>query len=128
MKKMIFALTLMCASVASAAPGFDLKMRVSLNNGRQVASPHVITKANELVTMSVGNPDGEMFIELIATEKGADQIFMSFTIGHLNADGTRQVISKPQITALENETASIQVGDDTGEVLSLTVLAKKIEI
>lgn len=128
MSKASLALFLFMGSSAFAATkGYDLKMDLSMN-GKKVSSPRMIVQEGVAGTIEQETSTEKTFIEVVATEgtvKNNKGILMKFTVGYIEKDGTRTIVSKPQILAKENETAQITVGDNKGKDLSLSVIAQR---
>jgi type II secretory pathway component GspD/PulD (secretin) len=124
----IFLMIFGNSAFAATTNGYDLKMDLSLN-GKHISSPRVIVKASETATITQKTDTEETFIEVIAAEgeiQNHKGILMKFTVGTINKDGKRTIISKPQILAKENEKSQITVGESgSSENLSLSVLAKR---
>ncbi len=126
MKLLGLVLVLISSFSFAATNGYDLKMEFSMN-GKHVSSPRVIVKAGEMATITQKTDTEETFIEIIATEgeiQNNKGILMTAVIGTVSSDGTKTIISKPQILAKENKTALIQIGNKDSEI-SLSIIAKR---
>lgn len=121
-----------CFFIASSAfastNGYDLKMEVSMN-GKHVSSPRVITKEGETASITQDSNGNKMFVEVVATEKPTDNkkaIHMNFVVGTISPTGEKKIEATPQIITMENEKATISVGNKKGKSdFSLTVIAKR---
>lgn len=116
-------------TVFAAQAGYELDMKLSLD-GKHVSSPRLIVKEGEAGLIVQKTDTEESFIEVVATE-GAIQnntgILMKFVVGVIAPDGTRTVLSKPRILAMENQ--QITVGNENGqESISLSVIAKRTSL
>ena len=127
----ILATGLFCINAFAGTKSFDVKAQVSIN-GKLISSPHIITKPNELASISQkGDNNKQTLIELIAsdysTKDTKDGIMMKFTVSSID-NGKKTVISKPQIIALPGEPAEILVGE-TGKADSVrvSVVATRIQ-
>ena len=114
---------------AAKKTGFEFKMDLSLN-GKHVGSPGIRVLENQMAEISQGtDAGGTYFVSVIAKEaamQNQEGIMMSLEIGTIAKDGTRTIISKPQLFAKENTPASITtVKTDGTETMTLTVIAKK---
>lgn len=127
MKLLGLALILVGSSAFATTNGYDLKMDLSMN-GKRVSSPRIIVKAGEKGTINQKTGTEESFIEVVATEGQVQNhkgIMMNFTVGYIGKNGERNIVSKPQILAKENEPALITVGEKDGTELSLSVVVKR---
>ena len=127
MKKMAVLLFLMVGSSALATlRTYDLKVNLTMN-GKHVSSPQIIAKEGETASMTQELNGEKIFMDVIATEntaKDKNAIFMKFSVGTISAKGEKKIISTPQILALENQKAEIQVVDEKDhENLSISVVA-----
>lgn len=134
----LFAAIFLSTTLASAAirktNGYDLKMKLSLN-GKLISSPRIIAKAGETATIiqKTDDREEENFIEVTAidgTILGNEGIMLTFVVGNIAKDGTRKILSKPQVFAKENRKAEVTVEQaaehgDSKEMLSLSVVAKR---
>ena len=112
----------------AATSGYDLKMELSMN-GKIISSPQILAKAGETATVTQKTDDQENFIEVTAIDGsilGNDGIMMTFVVGTIAKDGSRTILSKPQIFAEENKQSEIMLEQDgSNEMLSLSVVAKR---
>ena len=129
MKRILFLGAVLVQVAQAAQPAFDLKMNVELN-GQPVSAPHVVTVAGERSSVTQKGPNGATFIEVIAREAmSGGGIAMDFKVGTINDDGTRTILSTPQIIAIENEEAEIEVGQAGGPTtVNLKVVAKRTKL
>lgn len=128
----IIAAGLLSFPCFAATKAFDIKAEVSIA-GKLISSPHVVTKPNELVSISQKGEDSkEILVELIASDfKSKDPkngIMMKFTVSRVDA-GKRTLLSTPQIVALPGEEAEITVGGDAAkpESVKVKVLATRLQ-
>ncbi len=112
------------ASALANTGGYDLNIELSMN-GKHISSPHVIAKEGETASV-IQQIDGEkIFMDVITTERPTDKgISMKFVVGKISATGEKEIISTPQVIALENEKAQISVRSKK-ERVSLTVVASR---
>lgn len=130
--KVIFAVaaSLLSVQVFADTKSFDVKAEVSIN-GKLISRPHIVTKPNELASISqMDENKRETIIEVIASdyssEKIKDGIMMRFTVSY-NDNGKRTVISKPQIVSISGETAEILVGEkEKTDALKIKVVATRV--
>ncbi|CAN5672421.1 hypothetical protein BH10BDE1_BH10BDE1_16550 [soil metagenome] len=126
MKAVLTAFILFSSSAFAGTNGYDLKIDLSVN-GKNVISPRVIVKEGMMASVTEDTRGDKTYVEVTATEKpdGAKRaILMKFVVGKIMGDGTRKIISTPQIVALENSKAEIKVGKaGTEDELSLSVVA-----
>lgn len=130
MGKILMAMVcLFSVSVFASQKAFDLKMDLSIE-GKHVSSPRIVVKEGEKGTITQESNGQKSFIEVVAKEdkapNGKQAIFMTFVVGKIANDGTRTVISQPQIISIPNEKAQISVGEKGNpDLLSLSVIANK---
>lgn len=125
MKGILILLSLFATSVYAAPKTYNLKMDLVLD-GKAVGSPRMIVTEGQLATVTQQKDGIQSFIDVIATdanEKDFKGIMMKFTVGYVDKDGKRTIVSKPQVLAKENSPAQIQVGTANKESVSLTVVA-----
>ena len=108
---------------------YSLKMELSLD-GKKIFAPQMIVEAGKKATFSSDVSGKNTFIDVTATEgeiQNRKGIMMSFVVGHISKDGVRTIISEPQILAMENEKAQIEVGSNQSnqEMVSLSVTAQR---
>ncbi len=123
-------LTLIClisVSVFANQKTFDLKIDFSID-GKHVSSPRIVVKEGEKGTITQDVDGYQTFIDVVAKEEqspsGQSAIRMNFVIGKIALDGTRKIVSQPQIISIPNEEAQITVGQSgKSETLSLSVIA-----
>lgn len=109
--------------------GFLFSMDLSLN-GKHVGSPRISVLENQQAEISQGTEGGgTYFVSVIAKEatmQNQKGIMMSLEVGTTAKDGTRTVISKPEIFAKENTPAKMTNAKADGtEEMALTITAKK---
>lgn len=130
MKELGLALLFVGHSAFAATNGYDLKMALSMN-GKLTSSSHIVVKAGETATIDPKEGTEQNFIEVVATE-GEGQtksgILMKFAVGYIGKSGKRTIVSRPQILAMENEPASITVGQKGKPEISLSVVAKRTSL
>ena len=127
MKLMAIALVFVGGSVFASTNGYDLKMDLSVN-GKQISSPRVMVKAGETATINQKTETEESFIEVVATEGSIQNhkgILMKFTVGVIAQNGERVIKSQPQVLAKENEKTQVTIGENNGDEISLSVVAKR---
>lgn len=117
-------------SAFATLPGYDLKMDLTIN-GKHISTSQVIIKNGESALIKEKTDKDESFIEVHATEGSIQNhkgIIMNFVIGAIELDGQRIIKAKPQILANENEKAHITVGENNGDEISISVIAKRISL
>ncbi len=127
MKLVAIALVFVGGSVFASTNGYDLKMDLSVN-GKQISSPRVMVKAGETATINQKTETEESFIEVVATEGSIQNhkgILMKFTVGVIAQNGERVIKSQPQVLAKENEKTQVTIGENNGDEISLSVVAKR---
>jgi type II secretory pathway component GspD/PulD (secretin) len=129
MKILGIVLLLIGSSAFASTKAFDLKMDLSIE-GKHVSSPRIVVKEGEKGTITQESNGKKSFIEVVAKEDKAPNgklaIHMTFLVGKIASDGTRTIVSQPQIISMPNEKAQITVGENgKPEVLSLSVIANK---
>ncbi len=129
MKKIIALILIAGTSAFAANKGYDLRMNLTVD-GKLVSAPQMIVEEGKTATVTQKNESGdESFIEVTASEgsvKNNNGILMKFTIGVVQKNGERKIISQPQILAKENKKAEITVGSNAGtKDMSLTVVATR---
>ncbi|HMN68105.1 MAG TPA: hypothetical protein PKC28_06150 [Bdellovibrionales bacterium] len=106
---MIF-LTWLCGWVwASTAPVYDLRIELSRNGGPvAVSKVRLVEGATALIAQEV---DGKQtYFEVMATGQGGDAVMAEFEVGIIDPKGHKTIRTRPRISALIGEPASIQVG------------------
>ena len=134
MTKFISGLGLVFISLTAGATtaGFDLKMDYSLN-GKHVASPHMTTKSGQAAMVTQESKEKMTYLQVTPTDdkvvEGKHTIRMKFEVGTIAKDGTKTVLGRPEIIALENERAEISVSDEVGnEQVDIAVTAARTKL
>lgn len=128
-KLLVAVACLFSVSAFASEKAFDLKMDLSIE-GKHVSSPRIVVKEGEKGTITQESNGEKSFIEVVAKEEkapnGKQAIHMTFVVGKIATDGTRTIVSQPQIISIPNEKAQITVGENgKPEVISLSVIANK---
>lgn len=94
--------------------------------GTKMPSSKIVTKEDEIALVKTTEEKQNYFFEVTPKpNENGKGIFMQFKVGTINAKGEKQILSTPQIIALENEKATISVSDNAkAELISVSVLAK----
>lgn len=127
MKLVSIIVYFICSSAFASKNSYDLKMDLSIN-GKHIASPRVFVKAGEMKTITQKTGNEESFIEVVATEGSIQDhkgILVNFAVGFISKNGERTIKAKPQLLAKENESTQITITENNGEVISLSVVAKR---
>ena len=128
MRFLIFIMGLFIStSLWASTPGYDLKLELSLD-GKVVASPRIVVQEGKVGTLTQESGDNKIFFEIVASEgeiQGNRGILLKLKIGLINNDGSRTIISQPQILAKPGEEAHITVGQDDKEEMTLKVIATR---
>jgi type II secretory pathway component HofQ len=115
-------------SLLAASNGYELAMHLELD-GKSVSSPTMIVRAGETASISQNDGNGEIFIEVVASEGSVQSrkvILMAFVVGNVDSEGKRKVLGAPQILAQENKPAKISVEGTSGQPsLDLEVTATR---
>lgn len=133
MNKFLFGLLMMTSLIAvSATPKqFNLKMDLSID-GKHASSPQLIVKEGQKALIQQGDKNQTTFIEVVAIEEKSVEdksILMKFVIGTIEKDGSRKVISTPQIRTLPSEKAEVRVGDqERPEAISFSVIPTPVTL
>ncbi|MBX2994712.1 MAG: hypothetical protein KF681_07815 [Bdellovibrionaceae bacterium] len=120
----LFASISLASSPRMAAPVYKLKIDLSLE-GRPASSFGLVVTAGERARISENVDGQETFIEVLADRTADGGVDLQFLVGQMSKKGERLDLGRPRIVARENIPASITVGDDGGEQMSLAVLAQK---
>ncbi len=127
MKLIAIVLAFIGSSAFASVKSYDLKMNLSLN-GKHTSSPRVLVKAGETATITQKTETEESFIEVVVTEGSVQNhkgILMNFVVGVIGKNGERTIKAKPQVLAKENELAQITIGENKGDEVFLSVVAKR---
>jgi hypothetical protein len=112
-KFLVAIICLISNSVFASQEAFDLQMDQSID-GKHISSPRIVVKEGEKETIIQESNGQKSFIEVIVKEDKAPNskqaIFMTFVVGKIALDGSRTIVSQPQITSIPNEKAQITVG------------------
>lgn len=135
MKTVFLSLLLSCVSFA-ATDAIDITAKVVLNNGETSYTSHIVVKEGQKASLTNTNASKtqKTFMDVVATreqpnEEGTRAILLVFTVGTIEADGSRKILSNPRIVTLENEPAKITQGTKPGdEGLSVTAVAKSVQL
>lgn len=111
-------------STPAFATQFDIALKLK-SNGREIYAPRVVVKDGEKAKITQKDAEGTTFWEIVAREEKNAGILLAFTVGKIDRNGHKSLLSRPKILALENEPAEMTVGEDGQEVLTLSVLAKR---
>lgn len=128
MGKILIVLSYLIGCAAFASNGYELNMELSMN-GKKAFSPKITVMQGEPGIVTHDTSTKKTFIEVVAKEgqiQSHKGILMNFVVGYIEQDGTRTILSKPEILAKEDQKAQISVGDKDGkENISLSVVAKR---
>jgi hypothetical protein len=119
MKFALLSLLMLSASTFAAIPGYDIKMDLSLN-GKKASSGKVQVKEGESAVILSPAASGETFIEVSNVQDTGAGMKMNFVVGSIEEDGSRKVLSRPEVLVEEGQTATVESSD-----VSLQVSAKR---
>ena len=97
-------------------------------DSKVVASPRIVVQEGKVETLTQESGDNKTFFEIVASEgeiQGNRGILLKFKIGLIKNDGSRTIISQPQILAKSGKEAHITVGQDDKEEMTLKVIATR---
>ena len=123
---------LLTSSVSFAAKqAYEMKVELSIN-GQVVSRPKIRTLDGEPTTVTEKSENNEeTFVEVTASEgqgeiKGNKAILMKFKIGRIE-NGERKILAEPQIMAIENKKAEMNISSHTAQnhELNLSVTAER---
>lgn len=105
----------------------DMKVNLSIN-GKNIASPQFLVENGKTASITEQVGKEKFFIEVhaqneqkVENKKG---VLMKFKIGIFNPDSSVKIISQPQILAIPNQQAKIEISDTNKNEIVLSVLAK----
>lgn len=131
MKALWIGLTSFLISLPAFASQKAYEMEVDISvKGKPTSQAKVIVLEGEKATVTQKDGAQKTFFEITAKDTeapdGQPAIHLDFVIGTIEKDGTRSVVSRPRIITLENEKASITMGNEDGsEELALTLVARR---
>ncbi len=110
---------------------YNLKMNISLD-GKHIFSPDLTVKEGTKGFITSNGKTDITYIEVTATDHktadGKQTVHLKFNIGKLNKDGSKTLTFSPEIIAIPNKKASIEVGENPKkELLALSVLATQLQ-
>lgn len=126
----LLSLVLFSSSAFAANKAYQLDLKLFVN-GEHVISPQIIVRDGERGDIMVGSPAEKKFIEVVATEGSMGKtkgILMNFKVGRVLADGSREILAKPTVVSIEGEGASITVGEQGKDEVSLELIATRTSI
>ena len=121
---MLVVISLGQIAAAQPSPSYDLNVRLT-RDGKSLVTVPLTVRAGERRDLDAGPND---FVEVRVTEGSAPErrgIYMEFRVGRKSRDGRRLTWSRPRIRAVENEPATITVGDGGRSTLSLSAIARR---
>ncbi len=122
--KVFVILSVLFASTAFAGKKvYDLKMNLFID-GRQVSSPHIVSREGEKAMLTQSGKNGGNFVEVVAMPvvlNGKESIQMNFTVGTISAKGVRKILATPRLITGNNQTAEISQDNANGQTLALVV-------
>lgn len=128
MKSLITVIICLLSIIATAATtNIDMNVNLSIN-GKNIASPRFIVENGKTASATEQVAKEKFWIEVTALNEQTVQnkkgILMKFKIGIFNPDGSVKIISQPQILAIPNQQAKIEISDANKNEIALSVLAK----
>lgn len=128
MKSLITVIICLLSIIATAATtNIDMNVNLSIN-GKNIASPRFIVENGKTASATEQVAKEKFWIEVTALNEQTVQnkkgILMKFKIGIFNHDGSVKIISQPQILAIPNQQAKIEISDANKNEIALSVLAK----
>ena len=118
-------LSLACVSALGAVPRqYQIDMKLMID-GKLVSSPRIVVNEGKKAEISDQNKKGGdgNFMEVTAHRVPSDdddQAFLQMVVGRIR-DGKREIIGTPQVMALENEEAAMEVGEGEKQLFKVTV-------
>ena len=114
--KNIIIILLCLTSLISFAATTNIDMNVNLTiNGKTIASPRFLLEDGKTTSITEQVAKEKYFIEVNAQNEQKVQnkkgILIKFKIGIFNPDGSVKIISQPQILAIPNQQAKIEISD-----------------
>lgn len=126
-KALVAAVTLLLASPASASvPSpriYLLDFQLSLD-GKVVSSPRVVAQEGTKTELSDVNKKTKTgtFIEVTPHRVDSErdnQTFLQMVVGKI-VDGKKEIISTPQLMAMENEEAAMEIGEGDRQIFKIS--------
>lgn len=121
------SILLMSVSAVAASNIYNINVKISTDGQPETASGLTIEEGKTGTIVSETNVEKSYF-EVVATEgefDGNKGILMKFVVGSILKDGSRKVISQPTILAKAGEEASIEIGNNKKEKMTLKVIASR---
>jgi len=127
--KLLITVIICLLSIIAHAATTNIDMNVNLSiNGKNIASPRFIVENGKTASATEQVAKEKFWIEVTAQNEQTVQnkkgILMKFKIGIFNPDGSVKIISQPQILAIPNQQAKIEISDANKNEIALSVLAK----
>ena len=128
MKLLIIITGLLLSTTVWASKGlYEIDMKLDIT-GKPETSMSIIVEEGQKGSVVSEDDVEKTFFEVVAKEgeiQGNKGILMNFKVGYLKKDGSRKIISTPQILAKAGEEALITVGQDGKPEMNLKVIAKR---
>lgn len=118
------------ATFAAKTPLYDLTFTASAAR-HEITASHLTVRPGTSAKISQTDANGKIEVEVAANPDATGGIFIAADMYHVDPDGTRRHLGKPQIVARDNEPARMDVGEKdrrTGRDVvqySMSVLAKR---
>jgi len=124
----LFCILIFATSAYASPKNHTLDMELSVD-GAGPFFPKLTIQEGKKGTVEYKTGSKKRFLEVVPTEgemNGHKGILMKFEIGKILKDGSRKILSKPTLLAMEGEKSSIEVGDvGEKELVSLKVVATR---
>jgi hypothetical protein len=100
---------LLAATAHAAVPTYDVTFTAAAG-AREVSGAHLTIRPGRPARLVQSDALGSLEVELNARPDG-DHIFVTADLTRVDQRGTRHALGRPQILALANEPAAMEVGD-----------------
>lgn len=128
MLKAMLSLSVLFFTAQSFATTYSIEAKWFLN-GKLESSSRVIALENQPASVqSVDEAGNGTYLDVVAQAHNGDKmkngIEMSFEVGRL-LNGSKTIISRPQVITKNGSPAEITVGNESGEELRIEVIASE---
>jgi len=121
MKTITLGLFLLSLNALGAMKSYDVHMDINVN-GKKIASPSVVVKDGETVTMLQDNQTIEVSMKEASLD-GRKGVKMDFRVISIDDNGDRSILSKQEMLLEDNKRGTLSVKDQSND-MSISVLAK----
>lgn len=116
--------TLSNSAFASSASHNNYVLKLDWSkNGKSIFSPQILVQSGKKGTVSQKTENEEPFIEVLASEikhQGQNRLLMNFTLGYIQKNGKRTIVSQPKMMTRENESGLMTFTKKDGSEFSLS--------